>query len=245
MIIEIPVFNIETAIAALEAGADRLELCSDSASGGTTPSYGMVKEIRSMTNKALMCMIRPRGGDFLYTQVEFGVMKKEIEAFAPLGVEGFVFGILDQNGSVDRERCDELIRSCKGFSTTFHRAFDVCRSPEDSLEEIIALGFDRLLSSGRADKAFEGIALIKKLVKQADERIDIMAGAGINEENVGQLVEETGVRSIHFSAKTFRKSQMNNRGGGPHSLGSGDRPEGLIEYLDMGMVKRIRDEFPR
>lgn len=206
---EICANSVESCLAAQAGGADRVELCAGIPEGGTTPSYGeisMAREVLSSTR--LHVIIRPRGGDFLYSPIEVKTMLKDIEMAQRLGVDGVVFGCLTADGEVDIAVMQELMKASQGLSVTFHRAFDVCRTPEKALEEIIALGCNRILTSGQQATAEQGIPLLKKLQEQADGRITLLAGCGVNERNIARIAHETGIHEFHFSARESVKSEM-------------------------------------
>jgi copper homeostasis protein len=194
---------------AADNGADRIELCANPHEGGTTPSYGMMKAARKSTQIQVFPIIRPRGGDFLYSSAEFEAMKDDIKAAQDIGCEGVVIGILNDDGSVDVERCQELVELANGMDVTFHRAFDRVNDALKSLEQIIAIGCKRILSSGLTPTAIDGIPMLKTLVSQADGRIKIMPGSGVRSENIMQIAEETGAICFHSSARKSLESQMN------------------------------------
>lgn len=203
MVIEIVVYNIESALNAQKGGADRVELCDNPSEGGTTPSFGIIEQVRKQLNIQVFVMIRPRGGDFVYSDLEFDSMKRDVEACKQLKVDGVVFGILNDDGRIDTKRCKELIELARPLGVTCHRAFDMTRDAYEALEDCIEVGFDRILTSGRQPTAFEGSDLISELVKHGGKEILIMPGSGISEQNVLQLIDTTGVQEIHFSAKQF------------------------------------------
>src|SRR5258708_32475695 len=200
MTIEIVVYNIESARKAEEGGADRIELCDNPGEGGTTPSIGTVEVVRRNVNLDVFIMLRPRGGDFCYSNDEFYSMKRDLLQSQKLSVDGFVLGILNPNGTIDKKRCKELIDKARPLKVTCHRAFDMTRDPFEALEDCIEVGFDRILTSGQHPKALQGVALIQQLVQKAGNRISIMAGSGVNEDTVKEIVTRTGVKEIHFSA---------------------------------------------
>lgn len=206
--LEVIAFDILSCQLAADNGADRIELCANPHEGGTTPSYGMMKAARKSTNIQVFPIIRPRGGDFLYTETEFEVMKDDIKAAQDIGCEGIVIGILNYDGSVDIERCQELVELANGMDVTFHRAFDRVNDPQASLEQIIAIGCKRILTSGLRPTAIEGSAILKALVLQANGRIKIMPGSGVRAENIIQLAKETGASCFHSSARKTLDSQM-------------------------------------
>jgi copper homeostasis protein len=206
--LEVAVYNIESALAASEGGADRIELCSGYAEGGLTPSFAMIEYVKKNVQIPLHVMIRPRSGDFLYSDQEFLVMKKDINACRNIGADAVVFGILLPDGRVDAERCRELVDAAKPMNCTFHRAFDVCCDPLQSLENIISCGFGRILTSGQKPKATDGISLISELNRISGNRIIIMPGSGISELNIAEMVRKTGSFEFHTSAKAVRTSGM-------------------------------------
>ena len=209
--IEICANSVASCIEAQKGGAYRVELCAAIPEGGTTPSYGDMVLARELLSIKLNVIIRPRGGDFLYSDLEQKIMLKDIEIARSLGVDGIVIGCLTPQGDVDMVRNRELIEAAGEMSVTFHRAFDMCRDPFESLEKIIELGCSHLLTSGQQPKAEQGIPLIKRLVEQADNRIVIMPGSGITEQNISKIVSETGVRELHLSARSAVESAMQFR----------------------------------
>lgn len=240
MIIEIVVYNIESALRAQEGGADRIELCDNSAEGGTTPSYGTIEIVRQQISLDMFVMIRPRGGDFCYSSYEFHAMKRDISACQKLSADGIVFGILLPNGTIDKKRCKNLIEQARPMKVTCHRAFDMTRDPFEALEDCIEAGFDRILTSGGQTKAEEGIELIAELKKAAGTRIAIMPGAGINEHNVARIVALTGVNEIHLSATAFRDSSMEFRNTAVHAMGVVSDAEFKIRTSDVSKIRMIR-----
>ncbi|MEG1634295.1 MAG: copper homeostasis protein CutC [Rikenellaceae bacterium] len=207
-VIEICANSVQSCIEAEKGGASRVELCAAIPEGGTTPSYGEILMARKSIDINLNVIIRPRSGDFLYSPLEVEVMKHDIATCKALGVDGVVFGMLTSDGNVDSDLCRELLAQCGGMAVTFHRAFDVCRNPMIAIEEIIALGFSRILTSGQAATAYEGRSMISDLVKKADNRIIIMPGCGINEDNINIIKEETSASEFHLSARHRVSSQM-------------------------------------
>jgi copper homeostasis protein len=206
--LEVIAFDILSCQLAADNGADRIELCANPHEGGTTPSYGMMKAARKSTHIQVFPIIRPRGGDFLYSNAEFETMKDDIKAAQDIGCEGIVIGILNEDGIVDIERNQELVELANGLDVTFHRAFDRVKDPISSLEQIIAIGCNRILSSGLHPSANEGSSLLRTLVRQADGRIKIMPGSGVRADNIVQLAKDTGATSFHSSARKTIVSQM-------------------------------------
>ncbi|WP_294630944.1 copper homeostasis protein CutC [uncultured Bacteroides sp.] len=201
--------SVESCLAAQAGGANRVELCAGIPEGGTTPSYGEISIAREMLDTTrLHVIIRPRGGDFLYSPTEIKTMLKDIEMAKQLGADGVVFGCLTAHGEIDSVVMHKLMEASKGLSVTFHRAFDVCRHPQEALEQIIELGCDRILTSGQQATAESGIPLLKELQEQAAGRIILLAGCGVNEKNIARISQETGIREFHFSARESIKSEM-------------------------------------
>lgn len=201
--------SVESCIAAQAGGADRVELCAGIPEGGTTPPYGDIATAREVLKETrLHVIIRPRGGDFLYSPLEQRIMLKDIENARQLGADGVVFGCLTAEGDIDLPLMKRLMEASEGMSVTFHRAFDVCRNPQQALEEVIALGCHRILTSGQQPNAELGIPLLKELQKQAADRIILLVGCGVNEGNIARIAAETGIREFHFSARETLKSGM-------------------------------------
>ena len=199
--LEICTGSIQSALIAEKSGAHRIELCDNLSEGGTTPSYGMIKTCKSLLNIPIFPIIRPRGGDFVYSNEEFEVMKHDILCCAELGCEGVVFGILRNDGTVDTERCAELKKITGHMQVTFHRAFDRCNNQLKSLEDIISLGFDRVLTSGGKPYAEEAKPELKQLVDLAGDRIIVMPGSGVTSLNLLKILRETGAKEFHSTAK--------------------------------------------
>jgi copper homeostasis protein len=206
--LEIIGFNIESCIAAQDAGADRIELCASPGEGGTTPSYAFIKAAREKLHIDLYVMIRPRGGDFLYSDEEFEIMKNDVLLCKQAGCDGIVTGILTEDGKVDKKRCEELIGYAYPLGATFHRAFDRTAGPFEAMEDIIELGFERILTSGLAPKASDGKETIAGLIKKSAERIVIMPGSGVNASNIISIAESTGAKEFHSSASYYAESKM-------------------------------------
>lgn len=210
-ILECCVDSVESAINAANGGASRLELCSNLVIGGTTPDVALVKEIRKYTDIRIHALIRPRFGDFCYTEHEIEIMKSQIQALKEAGVEGVVIGVLDVNGNLDISKMQELLQETDGLSVTLHRAFDMCRDPYEALEQAISLGMDTILTSGQKQSAWEGRELLAELIKKADGRIDVMAGAGVGASVIEKLIPVTGGTSYHMSGKVTLDSPMKYR----------------------------------
>jgi copper homeostasis protein len=201
MLLEICVNSVESAIVARDAGADRIELCDNLAEGGTSPAYETVEAARKNLHIKLHLMIRPRPGNFFYSDSEFKKMEKEIETAKQLKADGVVFGILTADKKVDIERTKKLIELSKPMKVTFHRAFDDTTDPFEALENIIECGADILLTSGQKEKAIDGVELIRQLNIRGNGRIEIMAGSGITDKNILEIARRTEIKSFHGSAK--------------------------------------------
>lgn len=240
MTLEIVVYNFESALKAQEGGADRIELCDNPGEGGTTPSFGIIESVRQNVNLDVYVMIRPRGGDFHYTNYEFHSMKRDIYQCQRISVDGIVFGILNADGTLDKKRCKELIDKARPLKVTCHRAFDMTRDPFEALEDCIEVGFDRILTSGHRTSALLGVDLIGELIKKANGRIAIMPGSGVNENTVEEIVRKTGATEIHFSATAFRDSAMQYRNPAIAGMGSEEGSEFKYRTVDPQRVRAMR-----
>jgi len=201
-------FDYNSALLAQENGADRLEICDNKLEGCTTPSYGLVKLIKEAIQIPIFPMIRPRGGDFLYSKEEIHIMKYDIELFRDIGCEGVVFGCLDEVGNVDVKRCEELLKIAYPMKVTFRRAFDRSNDPFNALRDISSMGFSRILTSGQKPTALEGKELIKELISRSEGDIIIIPGGGINSTNIVEVFQFTGAQEIHSPATIQKKSNM-------------------------------------
>ncbi len=207
-IIEIATSDFLTTKSAVEGGADRIELCANLAEGGTTPSYGHIRQCREAFEVLIYPIIRPRGGDFLYNKEEFEIMLQDVKLCKELGCDGVVIGLLNSNGSIDIKRTAVLVEAAYPLGVTFHRAFDRCRDPFEAIEQLIGIGCERILTSGQKPAAPEAIEVIAQLNKTADERIIIMPGSGVRKENIKMLAEQTGCVEFHSSLRDKVKSTM-------------------------------------
>ena len=206
--LEIAVFSVEAALAAIDAGADRIEFCENPKEGGTTPSFGSLSALISLTTKPVFPIIRPRGGDFLYTNNEFNAMRSDVLMARKLDYPGIVIGLLNADGSIDTERTKRLVDLASPMEVTFHRAFDRCKDPFKALEDIISTGCKRILTSGQVPNAADAIPLLKKLVEQAGDRIIIMPGSGVRSNNIKEIMQATGATEMHSSARKMLPTQM-------------------------------------
>ena len=200
--IEIACFNLESALIAQKVGADRVELCADMSVGGTTPTIEIIQQAREHLTIDLYVMIRPRGGDFVYSMHEIMYMYLDILEFKDIGVDGFVFGILTNDGKIDIEVNKALVDLAKPFPCTFHRAFDEVLDYENALEDVISCGFSTILTSGTFSNVMEGKEVLKQLVIQANNRIEIMPGGGLRSTNISELDEMVDANWYHSSAIT-------------------------------------------
>lgn len=231
--LEICVFNTATAIAAAAAGADRIELCENYANGGTTPSYGYLRTTREKVSIPIFPMIRPRGGDYYHRPEEIEIIQKDILLCKELGFEGVVIGLLNIDGTIDKDNTARLVEDAYPLDVTFHRAFDRCKDPLEALETIIACGCTRILTSGQQPKAPDGKELIKTLVDQADGRIIIMPGSGINSSNIEMMRNFTGATEFHTSARILKES--------PSTFMNPAMPEDFRQdFTDTAEIQRIK-----
>jgi copper homeostasis protein len=239
IVLEACVANIESALSAADAGADRIELCNVLGAGGITPSHGVIEQVMKKISIPVQVLIRPREGDFLFSEDEFEAMKRDIQVCRQLGISGIVMGILKENGSVDMQRCRELMAAASPLSVTFHRAFDLAADAFTALEDAIQLGCHRILTSGQRATAVHGAGFISGLVKQAAGRIIIMPGGGINEKNISQLRKTTGAVEFHLSARTIRESKMLYRNEFVIMSGEGE-DEYSYDILDAEQLRKVR-----
>jgi copper homeostasis protein len=206
--LEVIAFNLESCLLAEANGVSRIELCDNQADGGTTPSYGFIKAARQILSIELYPIIRPRGGDFLYSDAEFNIIKSDVLLCKELGCDGVVIGLLNADGTVDKERTKILTTIAYPMGVTFHRAFDRTNDMFEALEDIIECGCERILTSGQKPTAYDGMNNIKALVQKADNRIIIMPGSGINSNNIVEIAQYTGSTEFHSSARNFIESKM-------------------------------------
>lgn len=223
--VEIAVDTFADAVAAQRGGAHRLELCSDLASDGLSPSLPLFRDVRTAVTIPVFAMVRPRAGNFEYTEEEYRVMSREVERFKQEGADGFVLGILDKDRSINRERTRKLVQLAAPLPVTFHRAFDAASEPLTALDDIIASGALRLLTSGQKETALSGKQTIQQLVDRANGRIIIMPGAGIDAGNVRELAEIRGISEVHLSRGVKRRGEN----------GSLQVDPGLVEAIVNGL----------
>jgi copper homeostasis protein len=237
--LEICVDSAISALNAQSAGADRIELCDNLGEGGTTPGYGMIISARNNLSIGIHVLIRPRGGDFLYSDTEYDIMRRDIELCGENGIDGIVTGILLPDGTIDVERTARLIEFAYPMTATFHRAFDMCADPVRGLEDVIATGASRLLTSGQQNKALDAVELIRQLVIQAGERLIVMPGGGIDETNAAQIITATKAKELHLTGRMEIDSEMIFRRQGI-SMGSlPGNPEFKRKIADPEKIKKI------
>ena len=240
MAIEVCVDSVESSVNAVKGGASRLELCAGLCEGGTTPSMGLLRVVKQEVDVPVFVMIRPRGGDFAYSELEFEVMKTDLRLFQECGhADGFVFGILTPDGEVDRTRCSELIEMARPLPVTFHRAFDVTRDPFRALETVIDLKMERILTSGQESTALEGLPLIKKMVESAHGRIIVVPGGGITERNLERILRGSGCLEFHCSARASTNSVMQYRNTNVCMGTQYGAPEYMLKRADIERVQTL------
>lgn len=240
-LVEICCFSLFSALVAQNGGADRIELCGGFLEGGTTPSLGLVKSVLGSVKIPVRVMIRPRGGDFLYSDQELAVMLSDIEEIKKLKPEGFVFGCLNADGTINSSQLQQLMNTCYPFPMTFHRAFDASKDPLLSLETCIEFGIDTILSSGMENSALEGLDLLVQLQNKAEGKIQILAGAGVGINNV-QIFANSGIQNIHLTAKKPIQSGMSYYNESL-KMGANDVNE-LVNYeADIEIVKNVVSLF--
>lgn len=244
LVIEVCVDSVESAIAAQQGGADRVELCDNLLEGGTTPSAGAIEVARRHLSIRLHVIIRPRGGDFCYSEVESEIMRRDITTAKTLGADGVVIGILTPEGDIDCGRTRELMELARPLSVTFHRAFDMARDPFRSLEELIGLRVDRLLTSGQEPSVLEGLDLIAELSRRAAGRLIVMPGGG-TERNVAKVVAFTGVSEVHVTGFLPVESQMVFRNPRVFMGGELRPPEYRRLVTDPGVIRQLRSQVQR
>lgn len=209
--LEVCADSVESVLAAESGGATRIELCRNLVIGGTTPDSGLVRQIRKYSDIRIHVLMRPRYGDFLYSDHEFEIMKDEISMFRELGVQGIVIGMLCADGHLDTDRMNVLKETAGDMSVTLHRAFDLCADPMEAMEQAIQMGIDTILTSGQRECCVEGAELLAKLQEKSAGRIVIQAGAGVDKKAVEYLYKKTGIRAYHMSGKKISNSAMEYR----------------------------------
>lgn len=234
--IEIATSDFATTQSAVNGGADRIELCTNLAEGGTTPSYGTIKQCRESFSVSLYPIIRPRGGDFLYTDDEFEIMLHDVKLCKQLGCDGMVIGLLNKDGTIDIKRTSVLIETAYPLGVTFHRAFDRCIDPFTALEQLINIGCERILTSGQKPSVVDGVDLVAELNKKAADRIIIMPGSGVRKENIKMLAAKTGCTEFHSSLRGKEKTKMDFL----HEAFKDSAESFMNNAIDSNEVKAIR-----
>lgn len=242
ILLECPVFSVEAALLAAEYGADRLELCSNSSEGGETPGPGLFTHLKKALTIPIFVMIRPRGGDFVYSPDEIDVMKEEIRIFSSLGADGFVFGVLKHDGRVNSEAGSVLVKSAGSIPCTFHRAVDASKDIYQALEDIIDCGFKRVLTSGGKNSVGEGVEVITKLLTQASDRIIVIPGGGMKPEFVEPLRKTGFLKEIHAGCKKVRRSENRYHEHGVRFTSNPPDPDSLLS-VDRVLMSAFRKQI--
>jgi copper homeostasis protein len=245
-VLEICVESVESAIAADAGGAHRIELCTNLAGGGTTPSAGLMQSVRKHVRLPVHAMIRPRTGDFCYSNHELEIMRNDIEAAKQAKMDGVVLGILRENTRVDVERTKLLVKFAQPLPTTFHRAFDLAKNPTTALEDVIQTGSSRILTSGGESRATDGLPALLHLVQAAKHRIAIMPCGGINSGNILRIIRATSALEVHTSAGTSHLRSTSNGAGSPHGRGSSSSisQSALLEQKIVKLVNLLANISP-
>lgn len=239
VVVEVAVESVAGAIAAARGGADRIELCQALGDGGLTPSRGLLEAVKAAVALPVFAMVRPRGGDFLYDDGEFAVMRRDVAHLRDAGADGIVTGVLTAAGAIDREHLGALLAAAGGLPVTCHRAFDVCADPDAAIDALCALGVARVLTSGQAANAAAGAAAIRAAVQRAAGRLTVLAGAGVDAGNVAALVRATGVREVHLSATSWTDSAMAFRRPGVPMASAARAHEYALRRTDADLVARV------
>lgn len=240
MKLEVCTEGVDMSVAAAMAGASRLELCASLGQGGLTPSAGIIQQVCGKAKIPVHVMIRPRSGDFCYSDSEYESMLSDVHIASRFGASGIVFGILDRDGMVDVERCRRLIGEAGNMKKVFHRAFDMSADPYRSLDDIQRLGIDMLLTSGRRQTAIEGLEVIRQLVQRSDGTLEIMAGSGVNANNAARLAS-TGVSALHFTSKRMVDGTMLYRNSELQNMGATVQDEYALEVFDLEKFNAIQN----
>lgn len=239
-ILEACVDSVESALAAARGGASRLELCGSLIIGGTTPNPWLFQEIRKHTDIRIHALIRPRFGDFCYSDEEFILIREGVKAFRELNAEGVVIGCLNPDGTMNMEQMNILMEEAEGMSVTLHRAFDVCADPYETMEQAISLGIDTILTSGQKNVCTLGTGLLKELIEKSAGRITIQVGSGVNADVIRQVYPKTGARAFHMSGKKTLDSAMVYRKEGVN-MGLPSLSEFEVWRTDEAEIRRARE----
>ncbi len=243
--LEVCLDSAESAMVAEQGGAARVELCDNLFGGGTTPGPGTIITTRKAVGLGLQVIIRPRPGDFCYTDIEFDAMVEDIKFCKTQGVDGVVIGILNPDGTVDTQRSAQLVELAYPMNVTFHRAFDVTCDPFQALEDIISIGCSRILTSGQEETVLEGAPLIKELINRAQDRIIILPGGGITERKLQRIIAATGAREYHIHLDAPKPSVMQYQSGHVYMGGELRKPEYANSFTSVDRVQRVLKEFDR
>jgi copper homeostasis protein len=243
MLLEIACFSLEAAILAEESGADRIELCSGPLEGGLTPSFSMILLARNILKIPIHVMVRPREGNFLYTPREIKSMEHDIEMMKETGINGIVLGLLNKTGSVDIQNLTRMVKIAEPMNVTFHRAFDLCQDPFQSLNGIMQSGAARILTSGQTNSAPEGKELIAKLISLAEGKIVIMPGSGVNALNIGNLCKVTGATEIHASARRLVEGGMSYSNPKVDLHGGSAIKDNSVMLPDPEQIRKMKNEL--
>lgn len=238
--IEVCIDSVASAINSEKGGADRVELCDNLFEGGTTPSAGMIEVVRKNISIGLQVMLRPRGGDFLYSKEEYEVIKSDLNIAKQSGADGVVIGFLTSDGQIDKEKTQEILEMAYPMNVTFHRAFDMTKDPFRALDDLIALGIDRVLTSGQERSAIEGMDLIADLVKRAHHKIIILAGGGVRPHNIRKLIQHTEVTECHISGRKTVPSDMLYKNYRVSMGGTLHLPEYALSVIDTDIIKSFK-----
>lgn len=239
VVVEVAVESVAGAMAAARGGADRIELCQALGDGGLTPSLGLFEAVKAAVPLPVFALVRPRGGDFLYDDGEFAVMRRDVAHLRAAGADGIVTGVLTADGAIDRQRFAALLAAAGPLPVTCHRAFDLVADPDAAIDALCALGVARVLTSGQAAAAPDGAAAIRATVQRAAGRLTVIAGAGVTDGNVAELVRATGVREVHLSATAWTDSAMAFRRPGVPMATAARAHEYALRHTDPDRVARV------
>jgi len=242
-ILEVCAGSLASALAAQEGGAQRIELCDNLYEGGTTPSAGTIELSRMKLSIKMHVIIRPRGGDFLYSDLEYVIIKRDLQRCKDIGVNGVVIGFLTADGRIDKERTRNIVELARPMSVTFHRAFDMTRDPFEALEDLKETGVDRILTSGQKNKVTDAVSIIRRLIRQAGEHIIIMPGAGLDENNIRDFSRKVNAPEYHATLRSIVASRMEYRRNDVYMGGLPEIPEFSIKETDVQRVRRFVDEM--
>lgn len=242
-VLEVCCTSIASALAAQDGGAQRIELCDNLYEGGTTPSYGTIELVREKLHIDVNVLIRPRGSDFVYSDDEMEIIRRDIERCKEISVNSVVIGFLTPDGEIDLKHTKQIIELARPLSVTFHRAFDMCRDPHKALEQLINIGIDRILTSGQKNKAPEGARLITELVEKAGDRVIIMPGAGLRPENIKEFHKQVKAKEYHSTLSEIVDSSMTFRREDVYMGGLSSIPEYNWKQASTEKIKKFLCEL--